>query len=106
MPHIHSKYTKQAVSLLGQQIKLARKKRRWSEQALAQRAGIARATLRKIEGGDLTCAIGTAFEVAALVGLNLFDSDKESLARHRGRVEDKLAVLPKRIQTREVDDDF
>jgi len=51
---IYSKYAKEAAFLLGQQIKLARKKRKWSEANLAERAGISRATLQKIEAGEMT----------------------------------------------------
>ena len=50
----YSKYAKEAAFLLGQQIKLGRKNRQWSEQNLAERAGISRATLQKIEAGEMS----------------------------------------------------
>lgn len=104
----YSKYTRDAVLLLGQQIKLGRKQRKWTEHNLADRAGISRATLQKIESGEMSCAIGLVFEVAALVGVNLFEQDKLPLSRHIEQTQDKIAVLPKRIQVkaRAVDDDF
>ena len=37
---VYSKYSKTAVALLGKLIQLARKERKWSEQALAERADI------------------------------------------------------------------
>ena len=48
----YSKYTAEALSLLGKQIKLNRIKHNWNKFDLAERAGIARATLQKIEKGN------------------------------------------------------
>ncbi len=105
---IYSKYTQEALSLLGKQIKLGRKKHYWSEADLSERAGISRVTLQKIEKGYPGCAIGLFFEVAVLVGLKLFDPEVSSLAGYLAQTDDKLAVLPKKISsnTRIVDDDF
>ena len=64
----YSKLTIEAARLLGRQIKLNRKKRKLPMSELAQRAGISRDTLQKIEYGDLTCSLGLVFEVAVLVG--------------------------------------
>lgn len=104
----YSKYAQDAVQLLGEQIKLGRKQRKWTEHNLADRAGISRATLQKIENGEMSCAIGLVFEVAALVGVTLFEQDKLPLSRHIEQTRDKIALLPKRIQvkTKAVDDDF
>ena len=103
---VYSKYSLEAVFLLAQQIKLGRKQRKWSEQNLADRAGISRITLRKIEQGEMSCAIGLVFEVAMLVGVNLFDQDVVSFARQIESAKDKVALLPKRIRAQVVDDDF
>ena len=94
--------------MLGEQIRLGRKQRKWTEQNLADRAGISRATLQKIERGELSPAIGIAFEVATLVGVNLFEQDKLPLSKHIEQTRDKIALLPKRIQVKNkaVDDDF
>jgi hypothetical protein len=53
-------------------------------------------------------AIGLVFEVAALVGIKLFDSERSTLASHLARTEDKLAVLPSAVRKsrKTVDDDF
>lgn len=103
-----SKYTKEAVLLLGQQIKLGRKKRKWSEQNLADRAGISRATLQKIEAGEMSPSIGLVFEVAALVGVTLFEQDHKGLATMTDLTQSKIALLPKRVRNKRnaVDDDF
>ncbi len=94
----YTKYAQEAVLLLGKQIKLGRKQRKWSEQNLAERAGISRATLQKIERGEMTCAIGLVFEVASLVGVPLFEQDRQSLTMRIEQTNDKIALLPKRIQ--------
>jgi len=104
----YSKYAKEAVFLLGQHIQLGRKKHKWSEQNLAVRAGISRATLQKIEAGEMSPSIGLVFEVAALVGVPLFEQDSQALATSIELTQSKIALLPKRIKskTKVVDDDF
>lgn len=107
-PRVYSKYAKEAAFLLGQQIRLERKKRQWSEQNLAERAGISRATLQKIEAGEMSPSIGLVFEVAALVGVPLFEQESRVLATSIELAQSKIALLPKRIRTKTkaVDDDF
>lgn len=94
--------------MLGQQIRLGRKSRRWSEQNLAARAGISRATLQKIEAGEMSPSIGLVFEVAALAGVPLFEQESRALATSIELTQSRIALLPKRIQarTKAVDDDF
>jgi len=93
---------------MGEQIKLGRKQRKWTEKNLADRAGVSRATLQKIENGTLSCAIGLVFEVATLVGINLFEQDKHSLSKNIEQTRDHIALLPQRIKAKKkaVDDDF
>lgn len=104
----YSKYAQDAAMLLGKQIKLHRKQKKWSEKTLADRVGISRTTLQKIENGEMTCAVGLVFESAALVGINLFEQDRIPLSVSVAQINDKLALLPKRIRAKEkvVDDDF
>jgi len=104
----YSQYAHDAAFLLGQQIKLARKKRKWSESNLAERAGISRTTLQKIEAGEMSPAIGLVFEVATLVGVCLFEHDNGRLKTGIELTRNQLALLPKRIreQTKVADDDF
>lgn len=104
----YSKYAKEASFFARQQIKLGRKNRRWSEKNLADRAGISRATLQKIEAGEMSPSIGLAFEVAALVGVPLFEQDSRALATSIELTQSKIALLPKRIKNKAkaVDDDF
>lgn len=93
---------------MGGKIKLGRKQKRWTENELAERAGITRATLQKIEKGDMTCAVGLVFEVATLVNIPLFEQDTYPLSRQVEQIRDKVALLPQRIRARrgEVDDNF
>ena len=104
----YSKYAQEAAVLMGEQIKLGRKQRRWSEKNLAERAGISRATLQKIENGGMSCAVGLVFEVATLVGIKLFESDNMRLSKHIEHTRDKIALLPQRMKVtkKAVRDDF
>lgn len=104
----YSRYTQEASVLLGGLIRAARKERKSTAQELADRAGISRGLLQRIEKGDLKCEIGAVFEVATIVGVKLFGADETTLTKHLRQTEDKLALLPKRIKTRKkaVRDDF
>jgi transcriptional regulator with XRE-family HTH domain len=103
-----SPYVKDAARLLGEQIRLARRSRGWTQQDLADRAGITVPTLRRIERGDLGVALGTAFEVAALSGVQLFHGDRERLTMDLDRTVARSALLPGRVRARRepVRDDF
>ncbi len=103
----YSRYTREATKLIGQMIRLGRVERKITVQDLADRAGISRGMLQRIEKGDLKCEIGVVFELAALVGVKLFDADASLLAGHISRTEDKLALLPKQVRKpKAVDDEF
>ncbi|MDQ3091184.1 MAG: helix-turn-helix domain-containing protein [Actinomycetota bacterium] len=104
----YSPYAVEAAQLLGAQIRRARRERRWSQQELADRAGIDRETLRKIERGDLSVGLGTAFEVAVLTGVPLFQEDRARLKSDLDRARDRDALLPRRVRARrgDVKDDF
>lgn len=104
----YTAYTKAAITLLAGLIKIGRKQKKWSEMELAERAGISRATLQKIEKADLHCEIGLVFEVAALVGIPLFEAELSRLIKEIDRTQTTLALLPKSIRKpdQDVDDDF
>ena len=69
-------------------------------QELADRAGITKFTLGKVERGDLTVGLGVAFEVAALVGVPLFHEDRPQLSADLDRARDRIALLPQRVRAR------
>ncbi|MCW7498437.1 helix-turn-helix transcriptional regulator [Leptospira levettii] len=104
----YSKMAKEASVLFGKEIQVARKERAWSEQVLADRIGISRTTLQKIEAGDMTVAIGLVFEAAVILGIPIFLEENPSFSKSIRNTTDKLTLLPKRIRnkTKKVKDDF
>ncbi|CAE6499615.1 XRE family transcriptional regulator [Nitrosomonas nitrosa] len=104
----YSRYSREASLLLGELIRVARKERKLTAQEVADRAGISRGLLQRIEKGDLKCEIGAVFEVAVIVGVKLFDADETTLTRHIRQTEDKLSLLPKSVRRKSkvVHDDF
>jgi DNA-binding XRE family transcriptional regulator len=104
----YSRYSLEAISLLGNLIRVARKERMMTAQEVADRAGISRGLLQRIEKGDPKCELGATFEVATIVGVKLFDADATRLTKHIRQTEEKLALLPKSVRkkVKDVDDDF
>jgi transcriptional regulator with XRE-family HTH domain len=103
----YSPVTVEAARLLGARVRLARRERRWTLQELADRVGVSHVTMRKVERGDLTVALGVAFEAAAVVGVPLFHEDSARRSLERSRIDDRLAVLPQLVRKpAAVDDDF
>ena len=93
----YARYTFDGVNLLGKMIRHGRKQRRMTEVELAERLGIARSTLQRLEKGDPRVEIGIMFEAAALVGVKLFDSDERGITALSARMDDRIAVLPKHV---------
>ena len=89
---------RKALTKLGADITVARKKRRISTVSMAERAFLSRSTLARIEKGDPTVSMGAYLSVLAILGL----------AGHLGQVADRtndtLGLdldedrLPKRIR--------
>lgn len=106
--HTYSPHTQEAVRVLGLEIARARRARRWTQDELAERAGISDSTLRSIERGSPTATIGVVFELASLLGINLFGGGPEDLPALVAQGRDRLALLPARVRTRptQVEDDF
>lgn len=105
----YSRYTLEALRLFGKEIELARKAKKITAEALSEKCGVSRATLRKIERGEATTEIGIAFEAAAVVGIRLFGSENaQSLREAFSRSGDKAALLPQRVRLKgtKVDDAF
>ncbi len=104
----YSRYSREAVTLLAGLIRSARKQRKLTAQEVAERTGISRGMLQRIEKGDLKCEVGAMFEVASIVGVKLFDADETTLTKHIRQTEEKLALLPKSVRKtkKAVDDDF
>lgn len=62
---------------IGENIKLARKRRRLTVEQVSERAGIHRATLHRVEKGESAVAIGIYFNVLRVLNL---ESDFSKLA--------------------------
>lgn len=103
----YSRSTLEALALLGRLIRAARIERGWSAQEVAERAGISRPLLQRIEKGDPRSGIGAAFEAATLVGIPLFEQEPGRLGRYLAEQDAKLRLLPKAVRKkRAIVDDF
>lgn len=93
--------TKEILSIMGEQIKLARLRRKLTAELVSERAGISRATLISIEKGKSSVAIGAY--AAVLHALNNLDEDLLLVAKddELGRkLQDLELPLRKRISKR------
>lgn len=54
---------------LGQRIVVARTARNITQAQMAERAGVSRTTLSKLEAGDASVSLGTLVQVLAILGL-------------------------------------
>lgn len=97
----------EAVRLLGEMISVRRRELGSTAAEVADRVGITRDTLRRIERGDPGVAIGTVFTAAVLLGVPLWDTvhrrDLEGMHHDLSRVS---ALLPAQVRRGRVDDDF
>ena len=71
--------TEEVLATVGEQIKLARLRRGLSAELVAERAGISRASLWKVEKGEPSVAMG--IYAAVLHALNNLDKDLLLIAR-------------------------
>jgi len=91
---------RQALVKLGEDIAVARKKRRISTVSMAERAFISRGTLYKVERGDPSVSMGIYATVLAILGL------VEGLGNIADRSTDTLGLdidedrLPQKVQPR------
>jgi transcriptional regulator with XRE-family HTH domain len=98
--HTLPRIARQSLVKLGEDIAVARKKRRISTVSMAERAFISRGTLYKVEKGDPSVSMGVYATVLAILGL------AEGLGDLADRSTDTLGLdieedrLPKRIQSK------
>ncbi|NMX11411.1 helix-turn-helix domain-containing protein [Mobiluncus mulieris] len=100
--------TKDALAILGGQVRTARTNQQWSRAQLAALAGCSPRTIASLETGSPTVSIGTAIEVMRLLGIPLFGTDDPvSLARLKASTERYVALLPARVHAKtKLDNDF
>lgn len=81
------------LTALGERLRLARLRRKLSNASVAQRAGISRTTLYKVEAGDPGATLGSYVRVLAVLGL---ENDLQALAADDkvGRKLQDLALAP------------
>ena len=108
MAQARSPMTRDAVAVVGQLVASERRRQHRTAAELAERAGISRDTLYRVERGDPTVAIGTALELLVLLGIPLFATDADGLTRQVASGRQLLALLPDRVRpdARKPDDDF
>lgn len=105
---VYTRYTLKALEVCASLIKKHRITRKITMNELAERAMISRGLLRRIEQADPSCSIGVVFEVASILGIELFESDLDKLSSTHHTLQEQLKLLPKksRIKNPEIDDDF
>lgn len=103
-----SRYGQEALTLLGQLIRANRIKQKLSVQELAERVGISRDMIHRIERGDPRCGIGAVFEAATIVGVPLFTEDESRLSERVAQQSETLRLMPKAVRKTQtaVKDDF
>jgi transcriptional regulator with XRE-family HTH domain len=80
------------LAAFGERLRLARKRRRLSAVLMAERVGVSRDTLNRVEKGDPAVSLGTYLRVLRVLGL---DPDMDLLARDD--------VLGRKLQDMELD---
>ena len=102
-----SPYTVKALEVLGKMIQLKRKERALTLKQLANRAGVSRSLIQRLEKCEPGCEIGVAFEVAHLLGIELFESHL-GLYNLASSLTDKISLLPGSVREsiKKVSNDF
>jgi transcriptional regulator with XRE-family HTH domain len=104
----YSGYSQDAAVLLGNLIRLGRIERKLSAEQFAERAGLSRGLVHRIEKGDLGCSIGAVFEAAAVAGVRLFDASPATLKAEISSNAHVMTLLPQKVRAsvKAVKDDF
>ncbi len=91
--------TEEVLKTMGEQIKMARLRRNLSADLVAERAGISRSSLWKVESGNPACAMG--IYAAVLHALNNMDRDLLEVAKddEMGRKLQDLDLITRRRAT-------
>jgi transcriptional regulator with XRE-family HTH domain len=98
----YSPNTLKALEVMGKMIQLKRKEKGLTLQSLADRAGVSRSLIQRLEKCDPGCEIGVAFEVAYLLGIHLFESHvgQEFLSEH---LTNRIALLPASVRDKKIE---
>lgn len=98
----------QALQRLGASISYARRRRALTQQALARKAGVTAITLRRVEQGRPTTAVGAYFAALWALGLEREIADIASPDRDEEGKTLERARAPERVRSgsQGLDDDF
>ncbi len=104
----YARYTIAAVELLGTLVQIERKSRRMTGQDMADRLGVDRGTLQRLEKGNPKVELGLAFEACAILGIPLFEANAHSMTVRLDEADKRVALLPSRARSKPVSasDDF
>ena len=95
--------TSEIISKLGERIKIARKRRRFTSEAMAKRMFVSRKTLFRLEKGDPGISLGVFASALWVLGLDkdllkIADPEKDKIGIFHDRQQ-----LPKRIRKKSTD---
>lgn len=79
---------------LGENIKLARKRRNYTQTLISERTGLSRLTIRKIENGDAKVSLGHYVAVLGVLGL-VNDLEKVASDDELGRKLQDIKLISK-----------
>lgn len=89
-----------SIKKLGNDMQSARRRRRIGTKLMAERAGISRTTLRKIETGEPGVSLGNYVTVLFILGMVDRVSDLADIANDTLGHDLEEELLPKRIRTK------
>ncbi len=93
---VYTQKKKKILKLLGENIRLARLRRKFTAKSLAERAGISVSTMSNVEKGEPGVSIGTYLQVLSVLQLAedlLLIADKDPLGR---QIQDSMLIMRKR----------
>lgn len=84
---------------LGNHIRQARTERGWTIAALGERINVSSPTVRAMESGSGSVAIGTYLNAADMLGVPLFAETVNERRRVRRASDAMIALIPRRVDT-------
>jgi transcriptional regulator with XRE-family HTH domain len=95
MPPALSRATREWLSLLGAEVRAARLQQGIALADVASRIGVTRQTVAALESGAPTVAIGTVFEAAAVLQMQLLRTDQDSVRERLAQTRQLIDLLPR-----------
>lgn len=93
----------EALKLLGQEIRIERTRKGWTQRELGVRAGMSERTVSLIERGDPAVSVGNVLNAAAITGVPLFSLESdEAIGQVRRSRSEVAALIPQRVDTKDL----